>query len=84
MDDLRRIYIYSPSCGRFIAGPFQCPNVAYSVMREKQPQAGAPEVESYVLVEMAYGSVMGHQLHRQPGRRWVGHIDYLQELRTKS
>jgi hypothetical protein len=51
-------YIFDPNTGKFISGPFACKNWARISMREKQPQAGAPEREPYVVVELIKDDIM--------------------------
>jgi len=57
-----RYYIFNPNTGVFIAGPFACKNVARITCREKTPQAGAPEREPYVVVDLLKQDIMLHKV----------------------
>lgn len=58
MPETNTYYIFNPNNGKFISGPFTCKNWAKVTMRSIQPQAGAPENESYVIVELNKNDIM--------------------------
>ncbi len=53
MTDIHYLYVYDPNAARFIAGPFQCANVAHCVLRERQLMAGAAANEPWMVIEIS-------------------------------
>jgi hypothetical protein len=58
----QRYYVFDPNTGGFVAGPMSCKNWAKIVCRDKQPTAGAPEREPYVVVELLKDDIMLHKV----------------------
>lgn len=53
-----RYYIFNPNSGVFVGGPYACKTWARVCMADKQPKAGAPEMEPYVVVELKKEDIM--------------------------
>lgn len=57
-----RYYIFNPNTGAFVGGPFACKTWARICMRDKQPTAGIPENEPYVVVDLLKDDIMLHKV----------------------
>ncbi len=57
-----RYYIFNPNNGVFVGGPYACKTWARVCMAEKQPKAGVPEMEPYIVVELLKDDIMLHKV----------------------